>query len=364
MLPHSVSRLRRTGVAVAAALVTALPLVAVGSPGEAAPAASASPSAPAKPTKKAPYRHRAKLGAQIIRVIALDTTPGVEGGKTADLRVGRAASMVNTRKNVPSVSTSKALGGKGLLDNDLSGLLTALIAKAGPAPQITKIPLTELVSVPTEPLLTVGVSSGAATARWAGKGKCVSGGKPATTSVTSVADVAIAPDAVPGASSLVALPGTSSATQSTRYLFSQGRAGLKGKATTGLADVVLFGGMLTVKVVSDPVMTVTATGKPGGAKIAYTPAVLSITGPDGAPVPIPTDGAPAEIGIPNNPLLGVTIQTPGIIKKKVLENGRFAKAKSVTLRVALSVGDQVVADVAVAPLQTKAKVPAGGIACD
>lgn len=361
-------RLRRVAVGAVAALATGLPLVAVGAPGHAAPAPVAAtelakPGSQGKPGKKPKYQHRVKLGAQILRVITLDTTPGVEGGKTVDLRVGRAASNVNTRKEVPAVSTSKNLGGRGLQDNDLSALLTALVAKAGPAPGTTEVPYTELVGVPAAPLLTAAVSSGSTSATWAGKGRCVAGDRPATTSTASTVDLAIAPDAAPGVSSLVGLPGTAHATQSSRYLVQRGKAGLTGTASTNLGDLLLFGGMLAVNVVSDPVMTATATGKPGGATIEYTPAVLSITGPDGEPMSLPTDGAPAEIDIPGDPLLHLTIQTPGIIKQKVLENGRLAKAKSVTLRVVLSLGGQVVADVAVAPLQTKMKVPAGGITC-
>ena len=369
MSRHAPSRSRRAAVAAVATLATGLPLVALGSPGDAAPApaatgaASAATAKPGKPGKKAKYQHRAKVGAQILRVIALDTTPGVEGGKTLDLRVGRAASNLNTRKKVPSVSTSKNLGGKGLADNDLSGLLTALVAKAGPTPGVDDIPETELLAIPAEPLLSADLSAGATRASWAGKGKCVASNQDATTSMASTTDLAVAPDAAPGFSSLVGLPGTAFAQQSTRYLVKRGKAGLTGTATTNLGDVVLFGGMLTVNVVSDPVMTAVATGKPGGAKVEYTPAVLSVTGPDGVPMALPTDGAPAEIAIPENPLLGLTIQTPGIIKEKVLDNGRLAKAKSVTLRVVLSLGGQVVADVAVAPLQTKMKVPAGGITC-
>ena len=134
-------------------------------------------------------------------------------------------------------------------------------------------------------------------------------------------------------------------------------------SVVALADIGLFGDMVNVEVVADPKMVAVATGRPGKAKITYTPAVLEITGPDGSPVPIPTDGAPAEIGIPTNPLLGLTIQFPGIISEKVTDNGRMAKAKSVTLRLVLSLAGQVIADVAVAPLQTKVKVPKGGITC-
>ena len=363
------SRVRRASVAAVASIALGLPLVALSTPGEALPApAAVEKPKPGKPGKvkngtKRPKQYRAKIGAQIVRVILLDGTPGVEGGKVGDLRIGRAASNINTRKKIPAVSTSKNIGGRGLADNDLSGLLTALVAQAGPTPGTSEQPYTEVLGIPGAPLVTAAVSSGQTAATWAGKGKCVSSKQDATSGMASTADLAIAPDAAPGVSSLVGLPGTAYARQTTRYLVSKGRAGVTGTATTSLGDLVLFGGMLNVNVVSDPVMTATATGKPGGAKVEYTPAVLAITGPDGVPMTIPTDGAPAEIDIPLDPIAHVTIQFPGIIKEKVLENGRLAKAKSVALRVVLSLGGQVVADVAVAPLQTKMKVPAGGISC-
>ena len=343
-------RTTRMTMAMATAVATALPLVAF----HAAPAEAAG-------TQK--YQHRAKVGAQVLRVIALDQTPGIEGGKVVDLRVGRASSMLNTRRATPAVSTSKSLGGRGLADNDLSGQLTALVAKAGPSKGPDEIPSQTLVPVPAEPLLSAGVSSGEAMARWAGKRSCVPGGQDATSSTSSTTDVTVLPGAIPDAGSLLALDGTASAFQRTQYLPRGDRAGLKGVATTGLADLALFGGAVGVEVVSDPKMVATATGREGGATIEYTPAVLEITGPDGQPVPIPTDGAPAEIAFPENPLLGLTLQFPGVIKEKVTENGRMAKAKSVTLRAVLSLGGQVIADIAVAPLQTKVKVPRNGIAC-
>lgn len=371
MSRHAPSRSRRAAVAAVATLATGLPLVALGSPGDAAPApattgaasaAKAKPGKPGKPGKKAKYQHRAKVGAQVLRVIALDTTPGVEGGKTVDLRVGRAASQLNTRKKTPAVATSKSLGGKGLADQDLSGLLTAIVAKAGPTAGEDVKPSQTLVPVPAEPLLSLGVSTGEATARWAGTRTCVPSTQVATSSTSSTADLGLLPGAIPGTPAAIGAEGTASAIESTRYTGTGTRKGLEGVATTALADLSLLGAV-DIEVVADPKMVATANGRDGGAAITYTPAVLEITDPTGNPVPIPTDGAPAEIAIPANPLLGLTIQTPGIIKQKVTDNGRMAKAKSVTLRIVLSLGGQVIADVAVAPLQTKVKVPRGGIAC-
>ena len=245
----------------------------------------------------------------------------------------------------------------------LSGLLTALVAKVGPAKGKEAVPSQTLVPVPAEPLLSLGVSTGDTMARWNGPKKCVPGRKAVTSSTSSTADLAVLPSVIPGFGSLLGLDGTVSAIQKTSYLPKKKKAGLKAVATTALADIGLFGDMVNVEVVADPKMVAVATGRPGKAKITYTPAVLEITGPDGSPVPIPTDGAPAEIGIPTNPLLGLTIQFPGIISEKVTDNGRMAKAKSVTLRLVLSLAGQVIADVAVAPLQTKVKVPKGGITC-
>uniref|UniRef100_UPI00261785B5 hypothetical protein n=1 Tax=uncultured Nocardioides sp. TaxID=198441 RepID=UPI00261785B5 len=325
------------------------------------PAARAGKKNKKKGTQK--YHHRAKVGAQVLRAIVLDQAPGVEGDKVVDLRIGRAAANINTRKASKAVSTSKTLGGRGLADTDLSGLLTGMVAKAGPEKGKEEVPSQTLVPVPAAPLLTLGVSTGETKARWNGPRTCVPGGKTVTSSSSSTADLAVLPGVIPGFGALLGLDGTVSATQKTAYLPKKKKSGLKAVATTGLADLGLFGDMVSIEVVSDPKMVATATGRPGKAKITYTPAVLEITGPDGSPVPIPTDGAPAEIGIPANPLLGLTIQFPGIINEKVSENGRLAKAKSVTLRLVLTLGGVTIADVAVAPLQTKVKVPKGGITC-
>jgi hypothetical protein len=372
MTPLAPSTLRRAPAAAVLALVTALPvLAATGAPAGAAVDSTAAPTTaqahgPAARAKKKgtqKYHHRAKVGAQTVRVIVLDQTPAIEGGKVVDLRIGRAASNINTRKASTAVSTSKSLGGRGLADTDLSALLTALVVKVGPAKGREEVPHQTLVPVPADPVVSVGASSGDTMARWNGPNRCVAGRKAVTHSTSSTADLALLPSAIPGFDALVGLDGTASAVQRTSYVPKKRKPGLKGVATTALADLGLFGGMVDVEVVSDPKMVAVATGRPGKARIAYTPAVLEITGPDGAPVPIPTDGAPAEIAFPENPLLGLTLQFPGIIKEKVTDNGRLAKAKSVTLRAVLSLGGQVVADVAVAPLNTKVKVPRGGIAC-
>ena len=274
MTPHAPATVRRTALAVSTALITALPVLAVsGAPAGAAARSDAASSASAttdalaaragkkKGTQKS--HHRAKVGSQVLRAIVLDQTPGIEGGKVVDLRVGRAAANINTRKENTAVSTSKTLGGRGLADNDLSGLLTALVAKVGPAKGKEAVPSQTLVPVPAEPLLSLGVSTGDTMARWNGPKKCVPGRKAVTSSTSSTADLAVLPSVIPG-----------------------------------------FGS-----------------------------------------------------------LLGLTIQFPGIISEKVTDNGRMAKAKSVTLRLVLSLAGQVIADVAVAPLQTKVKVPKGGITC-
>lgn len=360
------SPMRRLAVAATTAVLLAVPALTVTGPAGAAPDATDRAGSVERPAKKKgaqKYHHRAKVGAQVVRALVLDQTPGIEGGKVVDLRVGRAAGNINSRKDFPVLLTSKSLGGKGLADTDLSALLTALVVKLPNSKGSEEVPSTTLVPVPADPLLSVGVSSGDALGRWNGPKRCVPGTKPVTRSTSSTADVGLLPSVIPGFEALVGLPGTAEALQKASYLPKKKKAGLKAVATTGLANLRLFGGMVNVEVVDDPKMVATATGTPGKAKIVYTPAVLEITGPGGAAIPIPTDGAPAEIALPENPLLGLTIQFPGIIKEKVTENGRMAKAKSVTLRVVLSLGGQVIADVAVAPLQTKVKVPKGGITC-
>lgn len=192
----------RATAACAAAIVTALPLATF----HAAPVEAAG-------TQK--FQHRAKVGAQVLRVLVLDQTPGIEGGKVVDLRVGRAAAQLNTRKATPAVSTSKTLGGRGLADTDLSGLLTALVAKAGPAKGSEEIPSQTLLPVPAEPLLSLGVSTGDALARWGGAKSCVSGGRPSTASTSSTVDATLLPGAIPDAGSVLALDGTASAIQKT-----------------------------------------------------------------------------------------------------------------------------------------------------
>lgn len=310
------------------------------------------------------YHHRSKVGAQSLRAVVLDRATDGQGSKLIDLRIGRTAAKVNSRSDIPVRSTSKSLGGRGLADLDLSGVLTGLSAQAGPAKDADIQPNQTLVPVPLEPLLSLGVSTGETTARWNGPRSCVPTGKKATSATTSTADLALLPDIVPGLASLLSVDGLVSSSQSIRYLKrSNGRLGMRAAGSTSLAGLSLFGAV-TIRLVSPPKLVAVADGRPGRAKVKYTPAVLQIEGPGGVPIPIPSPGElPTDISLPANPLLGLSIQLPGIQTQKVSENGRLARAKAVTFRISVTLGGVGIADISVAPLQAKVKVPRGGIAC-
>ncbi len=356
-------------------MITAMGLVAVSSLAmssvatagvtEDALSPAASDRAPSQRPGVQRYHHRSKVGAQSLRAVVLDRAAEGEGSKVIDLRIGRTAAKVNSRSPIPVRSTSKSLGGRGLADLDLSGVLTGITAEAGPTKGADIQPNQTLVPLPLEPLLSLGVSTGEAAARWNGPGSCVPTGKKATSATTSTADVALLPDIVPGLPSLLSVDGLVSSSQSLRYLDRKnGRLGMRAAGSTSIVGLSLFGAV-TIRLVSPPKLVAVATGRPGKAKVKYTPAVVQIEGPDGAPIPIPSPGdLPTEFSLPANPLLGLSIQLPGIQAQKVSENGRLARAKAVTLRISVTLGGVGLADISVAPLQAKVKVPRGGIACN
>ncbi|MDR7254552.1 hypothetical protein J2X46_003545 [Nocardioides sp. BE266] len=251
---------------------------------------------------------------------------------------------------------------------DLSGLLSQAQQTAPPDhPDPATGPQVARISAP--PIIAGGVSSSTAHARLAADGSCPAPGTPLTTSTTSTADVSVLDLGTVG--SLLEAPGTVSATQSVRLTQAPGvgdARAVTSTATTDVAALELFD-TVTVGISEAPVLTATASGRPGGADVTYTQPVVTVTAPGAPGSPFVLDAAneTARFTLPANPLLQVELSL-GALSRAVAADGTSATGSAALLHLTLNLlplqGNGVnVATVDVAPLSAAAGAPAGGITC-
>lgn len=342
------STVHRTVVGVAATAVLALTtsgLVAT------APAAQA--AAPG------PYQAAANAEVLHINALSLDLL-----GSLADVGVAVADGSVDSARAARTISDARNVGGTGLGSIDLSAILAHAHAEATQAEHFPAVSTQTVAPVVVPGILDLGISKATAQARWPGDGFALPGLAALSTSTASTVDAAVLPAAIPiaGSVELLALPGTAAATETTRLVpLGSGAAAAQGIATANIADISLLNDAVQVHVVSQPVLSAVATGTAGGAKVTFTPAVLTVTGP-GGPVTLPADGTPVPIGLPANPLLVVELSvgsTTGVVEGA---DGRTASGSAAMLHVAIELGGTLtVLEADVAPLSASASVPAGGV---
>jgi len=302
------------------------------------------------------------LALDVLRVPALPL-PGV-----TDLELGEVGSTVDSSKDQRASASAAGLGGEGLLGFEIPGLSVASQQATSPtgAPVAnepvsrTTIPL----SVPA--LLDLGVSTSSALARWAGDNQCLPSGGVLTRAETSTAGASVLPISLPGLGSfaLAELPDTAGVQHGIRVEeTTKGKGAVVSAATASTVDLTLFDDNVGVKVLAPPKLTARATGTAGGAKVSYTPAVLGITGPGGAEVPIPESGTLPACQLPANPLLTLELSLPGTADVVQSADGRTASASAVTLHLKLALAGLTIAEVDLLPLTVSATAPASGVDC-
>jgi hypothetical protein len=303
-----------------------------------------------------------------VGFVGLSTTPDVPGlGSLVDLVIGETSGTVSPSASPRAVAEARNLSAEGALLQNLPvpsvARSEATDANRDPgADDATAVP----VAIPG--VANLGAFSATAQARWGGDDSCLPANGLFTSSVATTASASVLPLDLPGvsAATLVELPGEVSVAQRSSLTSTSvpGKKAVRSVATTGTADLSLVGDAAQVEVISAPTLVATAAGTDGGASVEYTAAVLEVTGPDGEEFILPTDGAPASIALPDNPLLTLQLSIPEPTNVVESADGRTASGDAATLEVALKLADVTVAEAQLFPMHAEAEAPTGGVTCE
>ena len=229
--------------------------------------------------------------------------------------------------------------------------------------------VSELLSVPADPLLNATVARATAHARWNNTG-CVPVGTPISTSRSELADAQVL-TGTPLGDSLVAVHNDDGDTvysdSTTEHVNVEGTAnkGVRSTTLTQITGITLFEGtanQLTVNVVAPPVVTATATGKPGGATVTYSEPILQVLDANGDIIG-ELNAADANLEIDGLPLIKLRL---GQLTSVTKSDGTEASGNAVLLEViVLSAPDAIepLLRLTIAGGTVSAKVPSGGIDC-
>jgi uncharacterized repeat protein (TIGR01451 family) len=313
----------------------------------------ATPAALAAPASGA---YTANAASDLVHLNAVDV-PGVIN--VADVTVAPATTAVSTATSprVTSHATNVHAGVLGVINENL--VVEAL--QTAPPDHTTGVH-DELLSVPAAPVLTATITSADAHSRWNADDSCITD-VPLSTSVSKVADLAVLPAAVGGAS-VVSLDNTddpsgaavSATTASLVKPAGQSTYAVQSSSLTEVTSLNLLGA-LTVDVITAPRAVALATGVAGTAKVDLTQPVIRV---NGTTYLAGQDLAP--IAIPAGPVLELSV---GNLTKSVSANGTSASGAGnlLTLRVLDVTGTITLATLTIGDVSASATAPAGGISC-
>ncbi|MBU2668326.1 hypothetical protein KOI35_32920 [Actinoplanes bogorensis] len=161
--------------------------------------------------------------------------------------------------------------------------------------------------------------------------------------------------------SLLRIGPTGSTQSATDLVREKGRRAVRSAAGVALSEVTLFAGTpqeVSVKVVTQPTLTVTATGSRAGAKVDYRPAVLKVTA---AGKPVATlDTGDDSVGVD---LFG-GVGTASLLSARISLGGPrqtitdySVRAEAAAVRVEVMLGKAHLLDVALGYLYAQASTP-------
>ncbi len=238
------------------------------------------------------------------------------------------------------------------------------------APQPPAGPIVEeLLNVPADPLLNATVAKATADAKWNTNG-CVAPGTPISHARSELADAEVLTGAIGDA--LVALDndqGDTVFSDSTTELINvagQTNKGVKSETTTQVTAITLFKGdpanQLTINVIAPPVVTATASGQPGGAKVEYSEPILQVVDAMGNVIG-ELNAADANFELDASPLVTLRL---GQLTSTIKSNGTEASGRAVLLEVIVLNPVPTLdplARLTIAGGDVSAKVPSGGVDC-
>lgn len=315
------------------------------------------PAQAAAPPAAPPTQARAATAAEILHLSAL-SLPGL--GSLGDVGVGISTGALDGSATPRTTAESSNLG-VALAEQALPDLLATASQRA---PRDHLSPATaRSVEGEVPGLLSLGVSTATAQARWLGDDRCPAPGVPLTSSSVSTADAATAE--APGLGSLLTLPGTVSTSQQTVLAGGDVRR-VVATARGSVADLGLFGGTVRVAVADRPTLTATASGRDGGAAVAWSAPLVRLT-VDGDERELPVDGSPVEIVSPDNPLLRLELSLGQLEDVRESADGTRASGSASVLHLEISLGTEAlgvtVLDTDLFPLTASATAPRGGVQC-
>ncbi|WP_203722300.1 hypothetical protein [Paractinoplanes abujensis] len=230
-----------------------------------------------------------------------------------------------------------------------------------------------LVGVNAGGLATIRLGKSTADARWEEAYRC-GGTGPLTRSATMLAGAqllggggtipairAMRPAGAGEPTSLLKLGPTGSARSGTDLVRKKGRLAVTAGAGVALSDVTLFAGtpqQVSIKVVTQPALTVTATGFPAHDEVDYRPAVLEVTaaGRPAATLDARDAGVGVELlgGLTSSSLLTAKISLGSVRQDKT---GDAVRAEAAAVRVEVMTGGAHLLDVALGHLYAEASAP-------
>ena len=232
------------------------------------------------------------------------------------------------------------------------------------APPSTGPKTRALVPLPLAPLADIGLISGSVQATATTTGVCapaVNGVRTVSRSATTLAAATVAPNALFGYLAQVAASQTTATTQLIDN--THGTSDVESETTVKVGDVRLLGGQVQVHVADPVTLRASSDGTTGSAAFDDEPTITVKVG--NTTIPIPLNGQPVNIGVPNNPLVNLTITA---FDPDDLSSGAEGKATlEDLLRIQLSVGAGVATlaslDLSLAPMSVQAEAPTGGVDC-
>lgn len=315
------------------------------------------PAQAAAPAAAPPTEVRGATSAEILHLSAL-SLPGL--GSLADAGVGISAGSVDGSASPRTTADASNLG-VALAEQALPDLLATASQEAPPDHASPATARSIEGEIPG--LLSLGVSTTTAQARWLGNAQCPAPGTPLTSSTVSTADAAT--DETPGLGSLLTLPGTASTSQRTTLAGGDVRR-VVSTAQGSAADLSLFGGAVQLDVADEPTLTATATGRDGGASVEWNAPLVRLT-VNGDEREIPVDGSPVDIVSPDNPLLHLELSLGQLEDVRESADGTRASGEASVLHLEVSLGTGAlgvtVLDTDLFPLTASATAPRGGVDC-
>jgi len=315
-----------------------------------------------------PTSATASTSAGFLGVDVLGATLPAPIGSINAAAVDVASASGSLQAGAPRVTARASNLGAELGGEQLPDILSSAQQTAPPTnPSATTV---QSGAIPPNPLLNAGISTSVAHAQFT-DGSCLPAGTPLSSSSTTTVDASVLD--VPGVGRLLNAPGTVKTQQDVSLAATGGANDARrvvSTASSNLAALDLFD-QVTVGVSQDPTLTATASGVTGGADVAYTQPVVTIT-PQGQPAQtLDAANEVATFALPENPLLTVELSL-GALTKTVAADGTSASGQAALLHLKLATTGAVgplpvpsvtIADVDIVPLSASAGAPAGGIQC-